>query len=385
MVRNAPVYGETILSEIELVAFRNLERLQLRLPAGITLLTGANGQGKTNILEAMATIGLTKSPRASSLREVMKWDSDFTRIRGVLDANERGNDVFTVEIDARGGVPKKRLLLNGENVPASELIGRVPTVLFTPDHLSLVSGGPDERRRLLDIILTQISREGRNALLRYSRALLQRNHLLRAMRDGTSDGRELLVFTEEVVSTALDVLTLRKHVTEKLSETFQEHLAAFTPDAEGTDLQYAPCGREHGIDISRETLLSELHSRLSRDIATGSTSFGPHRDDLLFSIRCHPARGVASQGQRRSIVLALLLSSVDLLRTSTGTAPLLLLDDVLSELDADRQERFLARLRAPVTSQVIITATDASEDLVELAQPNQHWTVAAGTVFKQDD
>ncbi len=385
MHRNAPATVDTLLTELELVAFRNMNRLQLSIPRGITLITGANGQGKTNILEAVATIGLTKSPRSASLRESMKWDATYSRIRGVLDTGERGLDECIVEIDAREGMPRKRLLLNGESVAASALIGRLPTVLFTPDHLSLVSGGPEERRRFLDIVLTQLPGDGRNDLLRYSRSLLQRNHLLRAMRDGTSDGMELPAFTEMCIASAIAVMAHRQRVISELAGAFTDHLSAFTPDAEVTALCYAPCGRESGQFPTREQFLSEMHARLSRDVAAGSTSFGPHRDDLLLSIHSRPARSVASQGQRRSIVLALLLSSVDLLRNHTETPPLLLLDDVLSELDADRQERFLERLRAPATSQILITATDAADDLLRLARPDHHLTVRNGEVSSTDD
>jgi DNA replication and repair protein RecF len=356
------------VSHLSLTNFRNYHRLDLDVPAGLLTLSGGNAQGKSNLLEAVYLLSIAKAYRANSDREAIcrtaLEDRDHAQVLSIV---QRGQDRVRIMVDMRleasageGGQPylRKDIMVNGIHVPASDLVGVVNAVLFDAEDIQLVSGPPATRRRYLDILICQLDRTYLRALQRYQKVVYQRNHLLRLLRERRAQPRELDFWNEAIVQDGV-YITLRRHqVVQELRHLVNELHCELTEAQEELTVDYVPSIPQEGMekeDIHR-SFERTLEDGREREVALGTSQWGPHRDDLRLMVGGMEAANYASRGQARTLAVTLKLAEGTLLERERGEPPILLLDDVLSELDASRRHRLLEYVSR--SQQAIISTTD---------------------------
>ena len=328
------------INSVKLQNFRNYDYVVVDFAEKITLVSGANGQGKTNLVESLVLASTTKSPRTSSLQELIKDGKD--NAKATISATRNfGNVEIEFTISSKG---EKSFFVNGNQVSKlSEVFGNIVVVYFCPNDLEIVSASPAERREFMDTDISQLSGSYYNLLQRYNKVLMQRNKLLKTERN-----RELLiaqigVWNEQLASIAALIIKTRRSFIEKLKKPFKDNI----------EIDYVGAKGETAAEI-KEEILKALKYNLDRDIELGYTTIGPHRDDIYFELNGKDARSFSSQGQQRSIVLALKFAEMEIFKTELGEEPILVLDDVFSELDTTRQRRLYERMSQ---NQTIITGT----------------------------
>ena len=338
------------ISHLRLTNYRNFADLSLKLPPGLVVLSGANAQGKTNLLEAAYLLAIAKSYRTNVERELITWASQKTpKGAGVAGMEqtfvdgevERRDDKVRVIVGLRtessqgaGGVlVNKRIKVNGVSTSASGLVGRVNAVLFTASDIELVHGSPSQRRRFLDILLSQVDRGYLRTLQRYQRVLTQRNHLLRLIREGRASGEELGFWNRELVGEGASLIDHRSDAIDRLAPLMAHAYRALSKGEE-LSLKFRP-------SLPSAQFEQSLSERKNEEIRAGMTLAGPHRDDIEINLNGMPAGTYSSRGQARSIALGLRLAEAVFLKERRGDEPVLLLDDVLSELDSYRRQSVL--------------------------------------------
>ena len=349
------------ITELTLRSYRSYETLHLAFDPGVQIFLGANAQGKTNIIEALYYAAFGRSHRTSSDAELIRVGADGAHIA----LSFRRHDVpgalsFTF---ARGA--RRRIEYAGESLRQRDLVGILPMVLFSPEDLFLVKGAPALRRRYLDAELSQASPAYYGELLRYTRILKQRNAVLKDIRERLAAPDDLLPWDAQLAKSAAYIVTRRTSAVAQLgalSARVQSVLAA----GEELTLVYDIAGAapESGAkdDMTEQLYLwynKMLREGRARDIARAATGVGPHLDDLVLRVGGLNLRSFGSQGQQRTGALALKLAELFYLQENVGEAPILLLDDVMSELDADRRRALLDFIRHE-NIQTFITATDAA-------------------------
>ncbi|MDR0397287.1 MAG: DNA replication/repair protein RecF [Oscillospiraceae bacterium] len=363
------------VKRVELRRFRNYAEAEFEPDAGITVLCGRNAQGKTNLIEAIVLCSVGRSHRTKHDRELIQWN-ESKAVVGVETENRDGTHDVKIVLSQGGGRGAKQALIGSS--PAArigELMGHVPSVLFSPEDLGLVREGPGERRRFIDMMISQIRPQYFYALQQYSRALKQRNGLLRELawkgiEEGKAEG--LLEPWDEMVAEAGGrIVRGRKWFVKRLGEVAREAHGHLSTGDEALGVRYV-CSwggmrsdgdGDGGGDGDGETdvgmaLLDGLRQGRGRDLAARSTGVGPHRDDIELTLNRKEARVYASQGQQRTAAIALKLAGLSTLKDELGETPVLLLDDVMSELDAERRRRLLTWMEGV---QTIITCTDADD------------------------
>jgi DNA replication and repair protein RecF len=364
------------LERLELTDFRGYARLRLDFARPLTLFEGDNAQGKTNLLEAVSLLALARSPRGARDGEMIRWGADEAIVRGEAARRARGNVAVGLTLRRDGG---KALRVGGQ--PCARLsdgVGQLNVVFFGPGDLQLVSGSPEARREFLNTCIGQASPPYLAALGGYRQALRQRNGLLRAHR--RLDENLLLAHDDALAERAATLMELRAGWAAELSEESASVHRRLSREREVLQVTYQPhCrleseSREAQIDSLREQFMARRGDELRR----GLTLLGPHRDDLKVLIDGLPAKTYASQGQQRTAALALKIAELRVLARHLGEPPLLLLDDVLSELDPARRAAVL-ELRQEA-DQVLLTCTSADGLDEALAQGAARHTVVAGTV-----
>jgi DNA replication and repair protein RecF len=380
------------LTHLRLYNFRNYAELNLPLGPGLNVFVGENAQGKTNLLEAVATLLLTRSPRTSTPAELLRWGAEETAVDAVLGRGPLSETLAlrlrrTRDADLTGAAERdasarisRTTTRDGHPIAARDLIGRWPVVLFWPDDLQLVKAGPEARRRLLDILVSQLDRGIADELIRYRRVLEQRNSLLRRLHDGGGPADQLRPFNDALLRHGAAIQVARTELVGALAPLAAEAMAEISEAADSLELRYAP---QSGVASGdREQVLAALSSALARarseELARGTSVVGPHRDDLEFVLNGRPARSAASQGQQRSAVLATKIAEVRLVGARAERMPILLLDDVLSELDPARREHLLSALFA--RGEAPQTMVTCSDDYPFGAHPSRHFLVRQGTV-----
>ncbi len=378
------------LRELELDEFRSFRELRMPVdPAGFRAI-GANASGKSTLLEAIAMLATTRSPRTSSEREIAHWQSGqalsvppYARLRGGFERLDGPHEMeIRLSIDATHQGPlKKQVRFDDRPVRAVEAVGQFKTVLFGPEDVDLISGPPSGRRRYLDIAISQASRDYLRALTRYGRVLEQRNSLLRSFaRDnvGSSSlrpGQELPFWNAELAAAAVEVLATRLVAANSLSVRAAQHFASLTGD-ESLTLSYVSSRvllpplpltftdwRHPPTDFRQALAAAMAHSleaHRGEELRRGVTAVGPHRDDFVVTADGIDLGRFGSRGQQRLAVVAIKLAELELLEDAAGEAPVLLLDDVLSELDAVHSEKLIALL-SERRAQICITATEAAD------------------------
>jgi len=377
------------LTRLSVVNFRNYARLVLDLPPGPILLRGDNAQGKTNLLEAIYYLATTRSSFARAERQLVNWGTmeeeplPFTRLEGHV---RRDSKVFRLDITllpGETGTVRKEMRLNGARKRALDMVGQLNAVLFLPEDIELVTGSPSARRRYLDATLCQIDPSYCRALAQYNKVLTQRNALLKQLAERGGDKDQLLYWDEQLAQYGALLVVRRGEAIVELDRRGRSRYRMLSDQQETFRLHYAPSFDpqhrpllDYQRPLSLEDLLPsaqtgpstsdvagafKLHLRQSRreEIGRGITLVGPHRDDMHFLVDGVDLTVYGSRGQQRTAALALKLAEVDLMTQSTGESPVLLLDDVMSELDAGRRAQVMAMVHG--VEQAIVTTTDWSD------------------------
>jgi DNA replication and repair protein RecF len=359
-------FGDLVhLSRLCLTNFRNYSSLDLPLQPGLTILHGQNAQGKTNVLEAIYLLSSGSSYRASSEREVIRWEAEASERVARAAGLVRDVELEVVVADMPG-LSTKRVLVNSAGKRLADFVGRLTAVLFGPEQLDLVTGSPSNRRTYLDGALCQTDRAYFRALAVYNRVLQQRNGLLKQFREREVHPDELLYWDQQLVEAGSLISGRRAHCLQRLSALAASHHEQLAHGGGELQLAYetklfrANGGWQRLVSATTEDIQAEYRAWLTleseREMAQGATVVGPHRDDLLLSLDGKPVDKFGSRGQQRTVALALKLAELELIREHTGDNPVLLLDDVLSELDDARRAAlgdFIGR-----HEQVLLTTTE---------------------------
>lgn len=343
------------VKKLSLQHYRNYESLTLDSFGGVNLMIGRNAQGKTNLLEALFFLALTKSHRTSKDRELISFGATHAVVHADIE-KKYGDLSLEVRLSAQG----KKAKLNGlEQRKLSDFIGSLNVVMFAPEDLEIVKGTPGIRRRFLDMEIGQVQPGYLYHLQQYQKVLLQRNNLLKQMWGGSPDqGVMLEIWNEQLVEHGVKIIKKRKQFIRKLQKWADHIHGGITGGSENLSLSYLPSFGE--VEEEDEAvLLSQFMIKLSQmkdqEIRRGMTLAGPHRDDLAFHINGNEAQVYGSQGQQRTTALSLKLAEIELIHEEIGEYPILLLDDVLSELDPYRQTQLIETFQSKV--QTFITAT----------------------------
>jgi DNA replication and repair protein RecF len=334
-----------ILQRLALSNFRNYAQLDLDPAPGLNVFVGANAQGKSNLLEAIAMLGTGKSFRTSHDADLVREGVELAVVGG--DAQVRAGIVHLgCTVAKNGSRTRKTYVINGQGVRYARFLGSIRVVTFVPADLQLVSGPPALRRALINVALAQDDRRYYHELARYAKALQQKNAMLRGTVE--IDDELLAIYNNTLVETGTSLMLARNHFVQELAREAERIHAAWTQGAEQLVVGYAPNIKFEAP--TAEAVAGAFEARLrevaERERARGASVAGPHRDDLNLELDGHSLEAYGSQGQSRTAVLALKVGEYTVMRDRSGEAPLLLLDDVLSELDAERATAFLDRVGA---------------------------------------
>ncbi len=354
------------LEKINLINFRNLNDVFLELNPNLNIFIGNNGQGKTNLLESIYFLGTTSSHRTNTDKEMINWEKDKSVIQCLLNKRDHSLKLL-ISLD---GSNKKVEINNNPLEKVSELIGNLNVVLFSPEDLYLVKGGPSYRREFLNIEVSQVSTYYHYLLNDYRHILRQRNNYLKDIRDHRKLNYDILdIWDEKLIELGSKIIKKRLEVIDKLKILARLSQRKITNGSENLLIEYESSlndniSKNDNIKlIFREVLANNRKDEVKR----GYTLFGPHRDDLKLTINGIDLRKYGSQGQQRTTALALKLAELEFMKSESGEYPVLLLDDVFSELDEKRRDTLLTLIAEKV--QTFITATDINV-LGKLKQSN---------------
>ncbi|MRH44411.1 DNA replication/repair protein RecF [Aquibacillus halophilus] len=346
------------IHQLTLKNFRNYDQMQVKFDDKINVIIGENAQGKTNLMEAIYVLAFSKSYRTPKDKELIQWEQEYAKIEGSVNKRKRN---FPLEIifSPKG---KKAKLNHIEQRRLSDYIGALNVVMFAPEDLNLVKGSPQVRRRFIDMEIGQIQPIYIYHLGQYIRILKQRNHLLKSLQRNRSADRTMLhVLTEQLIEHAAAIIERRFKFLNLLRKWANPIHQGISRGLEHLEIMY-----NASIDVSeednREKIVNIYNLKFSeledREVERGSTLIGPHRDDLLFYVNGKDVQTYGSQGQQRTTALSLKLAEIELIHSEVGEYPILLLDDVLSELDDYRQSHLLHTIQGKVQTFVSTTSVD---------------------------
>lgn len=365
------------IQRLNLFNFRNYGQQALDLAPGLNIFVGDNAQGKTNLLEAIYVLSLSKSFRAGRETELIKHEEAQTTIQ----AKVQKMAILDLEVTVSNSAPKK-LLVNGKATNAGSFMGRLNIVLFTPDSLQLVKGSPGDRRRFLDIQICQIDALYRGTLLKYQRVLRQRNTLLREISQKRSLLNQLPAWDTQLVALGTRIILRRAEVLTALQEYAKEAHQRISRQREALEIVYQPFSGEPEDGFSEEAIKDifweQLNEKRGEELQRGYSLVGPQRDDIIFLINGQELKVYGSQGQQRTAVLAYVLAELEMMQAETGEHPVVLLDDVLSELDQSRRSFLLSILNKK--AQTIVTTTNLANFPRELMEEITSFEIKAGTI-----
>jgi DNA replication and repair protein RecF len=372
-----------IVRELRLRNYRNVIELEIEFDSSVNLLLGSNAQGKTNILEAIGVLAIGKSHRTNKDKEMVRWESEQTVIAASLTKKSG-----TAELEIRIGAEGKRAKINGLNQnKLSQYIGTLKTVIFAPEDLDMIKGTPTIRRRFLDMELTQIEPSYLHHLSTYQKTLIQRNHLLKDTSSGNNKKTMmdvLEVWNEQLAIHGSKMITKRQNFIEKLQRWSAKIHSGITDGEEQLQIKYM-----HGFEDTKDesTVLEQFVVKLSelreQEFRRGMTLVGPHRDDLVFIVNGKEVQLYGSQGQQRTVALSVKLAEIDLIFEETGEYPVLLLDDVLSELDEKRQTRLIESFQDKV--QTFITGTGMENIQLHKLGKVRKFIVQQGAISREQE
>lgn len=369
------------LTKIKLQNFRNYDKEALDLSSSINVLIGENAQGKTNLIESIYFLAMTRSHRSSKDRELINWHKDFSKVEGQL--KKKSNKLPLEIILSKAGKTAK--INHLEQKRLSDYIGQLNVIMFAPEDLSLVKGSPSVRRRFIDMELGQMNKIYLHHLVQYQQILKQRNKLLKEARQRKKfDEMYLDILTEQLAAEGAEVLFNRFQFIKKLNQWAQEIQLDISNNKESLVIEYKSL-TELNNKLTTEEIFQILKKKYkeveSQEIDQGTTTIGPHRDDLIFFVNERNVQTYGSQGQQRTTALSLKLAEIELMYEVTGEYPILLLDDVLSELDDDRQTHLLDSIQNKV--QTFITTTSLDGIQMELLNDPLIFCVKNGGIVKE--
>ncbi len=361
-----------IIQSIELNNFRNYTREKFEFDEGTNVLYGDNAQGKTNVLEAIFVGATTRSHKGSKDIDMIKKGEEEAHIRYFVKKKER---LSKVEIHLRRG-KSKGIAIDGMPIKSSkDLMGLSNVIFFSPEDLSIIKDGPDQRRRFMDLELCQLDKTYLYYLTQYKKVLKQRNALLKQIREKEASEDVLEIWDSQLVEYGKKLIEKRKNFVEEIGKIMSKKHRDLTGGKENVEVYYKP-----------SCLTSDMEEKLfvetSRDIYMGTTTVGPHRDDISFYIDAQEIKTYGSQGQKRTAALSLKMAEIEIVESITGERPILLLDDVLSELDRNRQNYLLESIRG---IQTIITCTGLEEIIKNGININQTFEIIDGKIKKTDN
>lgn len=360
-----------IIKSMELKNFRNYEDLNISFDQGTNIFYGDNAQGKTNVLEAVYMSGTTKSHKGSKDKEMIRFLEQEAHLRTIV--LKQGKE-YQIDMHLKHNRSKGIAINKVPIKKAGELFGILNMVFFSPEDLNIIKNGPSERRRFLDSELCQLDKIYMSDLMNYNKILNQRNRLLKDMVYRPDLKDTLSVWDMQLVMAGNNIIRRRKQFVEELNDIVYKIHSKISGEREELFLKYEP-------SIDDSLFENELCQMKERDMKLCQTSVGPHRDDLLFSIQGVDIRKFGSQGQQRTSALSLKLSEIELVKKSINDTPVLLLDDVLSELDSSRQNYLLNNI---YDTQTMITCTGLDEFVKNRFQINKVFEVINGKVFEKE-
>jgi recF protein len=361
-----------IIKSIELDNFRNYKSLKLDFDKGTNIFYGDNAQGKTNILESIYVCGTTKSHKGSKDREFIKFFEEQSHIRMKVI---KGDISYKIDMHLKKS-KTKGIAINGIPIKkASELFGVVNLIFFSPEDLNIIKNGPSERRRFIDSELCQLDKIYLYNLANYNKILNQRNKLLKDINFHSDYKDTLDIWDEQLIQCGKKIIVGRNVFVNKLNEIIYNIHKKLSGGKEELFLSYEP-------NVVEEEFELHLKKAREKDIKLKTTSVGPQRDDLCFNIKEIDIRKYGSQGQQRTAALSLKLAEIELVKTMTRDMPILLLDDVLSELDSNRQNYLLDSIH---DTQTFITCTGLDEFVQNRFRVNKTFKVVDGVVFQSDN
>ncbi|MGX7200223.1 DNA replication/repair protein RecF [Enterococcus nangangensis] len=371
------------LEELTLKDYRNYDDLHLAFPKSLNIFLGENAQGKTNILEAIYVLAMSKSHRTHNEKELIAWQKEYSQVKGVVK-KATGLLPLEVQLSKKGRKTKVNYL---EQKKLSDYIGHLNVILFAPEDLSLVKGGPAVRRRFIDMELGQISPKYLYELVRYNQLLKQRNAYLKQLAEKkATDELYLDVLTEQFVASGVEILLARYGFLQKLEGWSQKLHHEITHEKETLTFHYQgslPTTATMTKEELATLFTAQLTKKRPQEIFRGTTLVGPHRDDLLFLINDKDVQTYGSQGQQRTTALSVKLAEIDLIHEEIGEYPILLLDDVMSELDDQRQLHLLETIEGKV--QTFLTTTTLTHLQEHLTVTPAIFQVAHGTIERQGE
>jgi len=399
------------LTHLSLTNFRNYVRLDLDFSNPITLLQGGNAQGKTNLLEAIYYLATADSPHARADRELINWLANEEQMPFArLEAQVEGSDVLREMSIVLLKTPdrlQKEIRINGVKRRVLDLIGQVKAVLFMPEDIDLIAGSPEARRHYLDTSICQIDRRYWQSLQVYNRVLSQRNSLLRRLREYAGDPQQLDFWDQRLIGEGSQLISRRLEIVsefDRLAQDIHLHMTgggerlrllyrcSLPLEGEGMEVHYQlplemarPSAPMMGTEaVSRPHIRAvfqqQLEARQEEEIERGMTLIGPHRDDLRFLVGGVDMCVYGSRGQQRTIAISLKLAEMELVRAETGEDPILLLDDVMSELDKERRRCLMDAINKE--QQVIITTTDLGSFEPSFLEQATVWEIRGGRMEK---
>ncbi len=339
------------IEHIKLKNFRNYNTLDLKLNSNITIVHGNNAQGKTNLLEAIYFIAIGRSYRASNDKELIMFDEQFCSLQAIA-SNDMIKDKIEINLNEER---QKRIFINGVPVrKLGDLLGNILVVNFSPEDLQLIKSSPSGRRKFIDIELCQLSKLYYYDLKQYNHVLKQRNNLLKSIKRNSSLKDTLFVFDNQLIQYGKKIIKQRQRFINELSQYADEVQNNITNGTETLKIEYNP-------SVTIENYEQKLNKSLNKDIMYGMTSIGIHKDDISFYINDINVKKFGSQGQQRTASLSTKLAEIEIIKNHRNTTPILLLDDVLSELDKNRQQYLIKSIN---DIQTIITCTGV-EDFIQ--------------------
>ena len=359
------------VKKIELSNYRNYTNLEIEPDGDTNILYGNNAQGKTNILESIYLCSTGKSHRGNKDKEIIKFGEEEAHIKMLVEKKEKEFriDMHLKKNRAKGiavnGIPVKKI---------SELFGIVNVVFFSPEDLSIIKNGPAERRRFIDLELCQLDKIYVYNLTNYSKVLLQRNKLLKDSYNNKEVADMLDIWDMQLAEYGIKIIERRRKFIDEINEIIKPIHRKLTDFKENIEIKY-------NFNVSEEQFLDILKSNRERDIRTKTTNTGPHRDDISFFNKDIDLRVYGSQGQQRTAALSLKLAEIELVKKIIKDTPILLLDDVLSELDSNRQNHLLSSLN---DIQTVITCTGLDEFVNNRFAIDKLFKVVNGTVTSEN-
>ncbi len=365
-----PVY----LENLQLIQFKNYEKLEVGFSEGINIFTGNNGQGKTNLLDAIYLLCMTKSYFQYSEKNLILFNHDFFRVKGIFVKNGS-----RIAIDCKYRLPNNKSFQKDDKEirKYAAYIGSLPVVMITPADIQLIEEGSEERRRFLDVSICQVDPFYTESLNKYNKFLKQRNSLLKAMNQQQSSENNLLdIYDQEMARLSVIITEYRQRFVTEMAGLYENLYSELSGGVEKVEMMYKP-----DTSGSQEDFINMFRQNLRKDILLERTTHGIHRDDVEFILDNMTVKKIGSQGQIKSTIFAAKLSQYQWLRHATHTKPILLLDDIFDKLDHDRVTNLMKIIDSDVYGQIFITDTykeRVRSILPDLSKPSHSFSIKHG-------